>query len=119
MPMMLERSPDTEAVITVLAGVNDEISYGELARRAKLSVKRTKEVLASARRHLWKRHVLFGVIRGVGLKRLDAKGTLRDSDDTKKKLYRGSRRGIRKMDTANERLHELTPSEQVQFSINR
>ena len=95
MPMTFERSKDTEAVVTILHGVNDEISYSSLARQADLSVKRVKAVLASARRILLSGNVMFGVLRGQGLRRLDALGKKACAPARKKKLARGAARALK------------------------
>lgn len=70
MPMTFERNNDTESVVVALRGCNDEISYKSLAHQTGLTVERAKQVLASARRVLVNEKILFGIIRGEGLRRL-------------------------------------------------
>ena len=118
MVMSFERSPDTGAVMTVLTGVNDEITYQDLARRSGLGLRRVKEVLASARRGLLSKDILFGTIRRVGLKRMAPTDTVKASEAGKKKAGRLFKREIRKLDTVKD-TQGLSNVEQIQLSTNR
>lgn len=113
--MTFERSPDTEAVINVLRGVNDEITYAQLARRTGLSVTRVKQVLPSARRILESDLIGFGVIRGEGLKRLAPGDKAVLTVDVLDRIGRASGRGLKRteltdvdyngMDKAAQHIH--------------
>lgn len=96
MPLTFERSVDTDALVTVLRGVNDEISYRDLARQAGLSLPRTKQVLRSARRALRAESgILFGCIVGQGLKRLTDSDIVKKPETFKKRVFRGAGRELK------------------------
>lgn len=97
--MTFERSADTESVVTTLRGVNLEISYRQLAQQADLSPKRTMSVLASARRILENEGILFGVNRGVGLRRLSDTDKVKQPEDFKKRVFRGAGRALKRLGT--------------------
>lgn len=115
MKAMFERSPDTARVIEALRGVNDEISYRELAKRSELSERRLKECLASARRYILREdRATFGIIRGYGIRRLSNAEKVDDGEHDLKKIYRQSGRMNKKLLTTEygtlnkEQQHRLT-----------
>lgn len=101
-PLNLERSPDTEAVIRVLYGVNDEISDADLANQARLHIKRVREVDQSARRYLEKNHnIWFARVTRWGFKRVEGfnrtKGGLKDL----KSINRKAKRTVTRLEGTN------------------
>jgi hypothetical protein len=118
MAMIFERSPDTDAMIKVLRGCNDQISYQDMARQAGLSLHRAKSVLPSARRALRSDGgVLFGVIRGEGLKRLTDLEKVKKPEAFKKKVFRGAGREIKDLSTIN--FECLSKTDQHSVTTNR
>lgn len=113
-----ERSPDTDRVITALRGVNQEVTYGDLAKLASLSTPRTKAVLTSARRALRKEKILFGTIVGYGLKRLNDEDKVGKSEANKKRMMRAAGRAIKEIETI-QAFDRLSPSNQVVVTTNR
>jgi len=99
MPMTWERHPDTDAGVRVLRGVNDQISYLDYAKRAKLSLERAKEVLPNVRRILSHEKILFGVVRGIGLVRLGDSEKVKLPVRRMKQIHGQSKRIIRELDT--------------------
>lgn len=95
MALTFERSPDTDAVIAALRGCNNEISYRDLARQSGLSFGRTKQVLASARRALRADKILFGTVRGEGLRRLTDSDIVKKPEAFKKRVFRGAGRELK------------------------
>lgn len=116
--LTFERSIDTQTVIDTLRGVNDEISYGHLAQRCKLSTARVKQVLASARRSLRRENILFGVIFGQGLRRLGDLDKARKTENIKRKISRAAKREIKDLATI-EHFEALPNIEQTMVSTNR
>lgn len=119
MQMIHERSPDTDAVVNALRGINDEVSYRDLAHRANLSLGRTKEVLASARRILVNENgILFGCMRGIGLKRMSDTDKVKKPASFRKRVFRGAGREIKHLATIAD-YENLTKSDQNIVSIER
>jgi hypothetical protein len=119
MPMSLDRSPDTNVVIEVLRGCNNEISYYELARQSGLSLGRTKAVLFSARRVLRAENgMLFGCIYGQGLKLLSDADKVRKPEAFKRRVMRGAGREIRDLETIAH-YDRLSKEEQQSVTINK
>jgi hypothetical protein len=117
--MTFERSTDTDAVIVVLRGCNNEISYTDLARQAGLTVVRAKQVLASARRAVRAESgVLFGCIWGEGLRRLTDVDKVKKPEKFKKRVFRGAGREIKDLSTIAD-LGALQKSEQHSVALNR
>lgn len=118
-PMLnFQRSSDTEAIATALRGVNSEISYLALANQAALTVDRLKSLLPSARRSLQRERILFGVITGVGLRRLGEMEKVELSTAAIRKTSRAAKRGVKILDTITN-FEQLPPTQQVTASINR
>jgi hypothetical protein len=107
--MNFERSLLTESVVSILRGVNDEITYQGLAKRAETTVERTKAVLASARRILANEKIEFGVIVGEGLKRLVEIDKAHALPAVQKRLGRAAGRLEKKAARIN--LDKLPPAE--------
>jgi len=119
MPLTFERSADTDAVIVALRGCNKEISYADLARQAGLALDRTKQVLASARRALRSESgILFGVIRGEGLRRLTDADKVKKPEAFKKRVFRGAGREIKDLATISD-FGKLEKSDQHSVTTNR
>ncbi len=119
MPMIFERSPDTDAVIKSLRGCNNEISYRDLARQAGLSLQRAKAVLPSARRALRSDSgVLFGVVRGEGLRRLTDEEKVKKPEAFKKRIFRGAGRELRDLGTIAD-FGRLSKNDQHKVTTNR
>lgn len=115
---MFKRSQLTETVIGVLRGVNDEISYSELAKRAKVSVPDVKKVISSAKKVLMDEKILFESIVGYGLERLTDSGKILRSEKNKKRLKSGSKRSIKELNTIHN-YNELSHDDQIKATINR
>jgi hypothetical protein len=119
MAMTFERSPDTDAVIRILRGCNDEISYLDLARQAGLSMQRMKAMLPSARRAIRAQSgVLFGVIRGEGLRVLRDTDKVRKPEAFKRKVMRGAGREIKDLSTISD-FNGLDKADQHSVTTNR
>jgi hypothetical protein len=118
MPLIFERSIDTENAINALRKVNGEVSYDELAARSHLSVKRLKQVLPSARRVLRKENILFGTIFGHGLKRLGDLEKAHASEAAKKRIGNTAKRALKDLDTI-ENFGALPNVEQLSVTTNR
>jgi hypothetical protein len=117
--MSFERSADTDSVIIALRGCNNEVSYRDLANQAGLTLQRTKQVLASARRVLRADNgVLFGVIRGVGLRRLTDVDKVKKPEAFKKRVFRGAGREIKDLGTISD-FGGLSKADQHSVSTNR
>src|SRR5262245_54309878 len=117
MAMTFERSPDTDATVDVLQAVNGEIAYADLARRAGLSLKRLMQVLPSARRIHRNTGILFGVIRGVGLKRMSDSDKVRKPEAFKQRVFRGAGRELKDLGHIN--YEPLSQTEQHSVTINK
>jgi hypothetical protein len=118
MAMTFERSPDTDAVIDALRGCNNEISYRDLARQSGLTLGRAKQVLASARRALRADKILFGTIRGEGLRRLTDSDKVKKPEAFKKRVFRGAGRELKDLATIAN-FGALEKVEQHSCTINR
>lgn len=118
MAISFERSPDTEAAIQVLRGCNSEISYGEAARRANLSVQRFKAVLRSARNALRSEGILFGTVIGEGLRRLSDTEKVKKPEAFKKRVFRGAGRELRDLGTISD-FGKLSKTDQHSVTLNR
>jgi hypothetical protein len=116
--MTFERSADTDAVIVALRGCNNEISYKDMAKHAGLTLLRAKQVLPSARRALRAENgVLFGVIRGEGLRRLTDADKVKKPEAFKKRVFRGAGREIKDLGTIS--YDNLSKSDQHSVTTNR
>lgn len=102
MPMNFERAADTESVIVALRGCNDEISYRSLANQTSLTVERTKQVLASARRVLVNEKIMFGVVRGEGLRRLTDNDIVDLPPSFHKRVFKGAGRQLKYQGCIND-----------------
>jgi hypothetical protein len=118
MALVFERSPDTDAAISVLRGINDEISYADAAKRAGLGTPRFKCVLASARRALRSEGILFGVIRGEGLRRLTDQDKVKKPEAFKKRVMRGAGRELKDLSTIAD-FGALGKTDQHSVTLNR
>lgn len=116
--LTFERSPDTDATITALRGINELTSYDTLAKRAGLRVHRLKAVLTSARRALRAEKMLFGIERGIGVRRMADLDKVKKSEDTKKRMSRTAKRGIKELETI-EHFELLQPTDQLVVTTNR
>jgi hypothetical protein len=114
-----ERSPDTDRIVKVLRGVNQEISYSDIAKQAQLSVLRTKQVLGSARRILRNSEkLMFGTVIGWGIKRLSDDDKVRKSGDNRKRLARTAGRALKELDTI-QAFDRLPATDQLVVTTNR
>lgn len=118
MALTFERSPDTDAVINVLRGINDEISYGDMARRAGLGTDRAKAVLRSARQALRADGILFGTIIGEGLRRLSDLDKVKKPEAFKKRVMRGAGRELKDLSTIAD-FPALSKTDQHSVTLNR
>jgi len=101
-PTIGERSPDTNLVVTALRGVNGDVAYVALAAQVDLPVARVKTLLPSARNILRaEQGILFDVVRGVGLRRLDNQGKVKKVDTAVKKISRAAKRGEKELRTVD------------------
>jgi hypothetical protein len=118
MPFTFERSPDTDAVIDVLRGCNDQIAYPDIATRAGLTLERAKGVLASARRVLRKDGILFGTIMGHGVHRLTDLDKVKKPETFKRRVARGAGREIKDLSTIAD-FGKLSKTDQHCVTLNR
>lgn len=116
--MMFKRSQLTDQVIDLLRGVNEEISYSELAKRLKVPVPDAKKVLPTARKVLMNEQIMFEAIVGYGLQRLDDSGKVIKSEKNKKRLRSTSKRSLKELETIHD-YNKLTHDEQIKATINR
>jgi hypothetical protein len=117
MPMNFERSLLTETVVLILRGVNDEISYQQLAKLAGTSVDRVKTAVPSAKRILANEKIEFGVIHGQGLKRMGEVDKAHKTEANKKRIGRAA--GRAEKHAARIKLDALPPAEQLMVTTNR
>lgn len=117
MGLIFERSLATEATVVVLRGVNDEITYDEGARRAELPRSTFIAVLPSAQRILERENIVFGRIKGIGLRRLSESERAKKTEADKKKLMRASSRAGKH--AAQIDMTKLAPREQLMVTTNR
>lgn len=117
MPLNFERSFLTETAVFILRGVNDEITYQGLAHRAGVTIERIKTVIPSARRILQNEKIIFGVITGVGLKRLGEADKARKTEVVKQKIARAAGRGEK--EAAMIDMEKLPSSDQLMVTTNR
>lgn len=113
-----ERSADTDKIIEVLRGVNDEITYSELASRTRLSRTRCKQLLRTARKALMKDKIVFGVEIGVGLARLADGDKVHLAARRKRHIGREAHRGIKEIETI-EQFDKLSGADQIMATTNR
>lgn len=101
-PANFELSPDTEALIRVLYGVNDQISDEDLAKMSGLSMDRMRECDPSARQHLDKKYnILFGRVTNWGFKRIEGFGRTKTALKDLKSVNRKARRSKRRLEATN------------------
>jgi len=86
----------------VLRAVNNEMDYKTIAKQAELSLKRTMNVLNSARRILRNEKIHFGAIRGVGLHRLSDDDKVKHPESFKKRVDRGAKREEAVLDSISD-----------------
>lgn len=81
----------------VKLGIGDTITYAELSAAAGVNVLKKRNCITTGR-NLARRNerMVFGVVRGVGLKRLDDTGIIDDVDRDRCAIRRKSTRAIRK-----------------------
>lgn len=96
-----ERSDDTDRLVVTLRGVNGSIAYKQLAEQVGLSVRRTKTMLASARRILLNEKIAFGTINGFGIERLDDTGKSKQGGVHIAKIGRAAKRGIKHLEAVD------------------
>lgn len=114
-----ERSADTAAVINVLRACNDEITYEHLSARSNLALSRMRQVLASARRVIRREDgILFGSVKGKGLKRLDDQAKVKKPEAFKKRVARGARREVEDLGTISN-FGALSKTDQHSVTTNR
>lgn len=118
MAINFERSPDTDAVISVLRGCNSEISYSDLARRAGLAVARMKAVLRTARNALRTDGIIFGTVIGEGLRRLTDIDKVKKPEAFKKRVMRGAGRELKDLTTISD-FGGLSKTDQHSVTTNR
>ena len=97
-PATFERSPDTDAVVVALRGANREISYKSIAQQTGMAMRRVMGILGSARRILEKEGILFGTIRGEGLRRLTDSDIVKLPASFHKRTARGAKRELKRQD---------------------
>jgi hypothetical protein len=118
MSLTFDRSPDTNDVLEVLRGVNDEISYKDLAKKTSLTIARVKQVLPSARRMLFAQDgTLFGCIWGEGLKRMTDQDKARKPEAFKKRVFRGAGRELKHLESIE--ISRLSKADQHMTTTNR
>ncbi len=85
------------------AEVGEVVTYAELSELIKRDVQRdARYVLASAQKRLQRdNRILFGAVRGVGIKRLNDEETVRVGATSMTKIRREARRGMQKTACAN------------------
>jgi hypothetical protein len=99
------RSADTRFIIQKLRPlrVGEQISYAELAAAVSRPVGEIDGSLASARRALLREDsMVFGTVRGVGLRRLSDTDIVRTSAAVTKRIRRAARRGVRVLAAVND-----------------
>lgn len=102
----LKGSPDfimseqTAALVKVLRGVNKDISYATLSRAVGFNITGGTPWLTSARRNLENTEgIVFAVIRGEGLRRLDDSGKVASTTKHARTIGRTARRGKKRLGT--------------------
>lgn len=118
MAFRFERSPDTDTIIDILRGCNDQIEYVVLAHRANLPLERTKSLLPTARRALRKEGILFGTITGHGIHRLTDADKVKKPEAFKRRVFRGAGREIKDLTTISD-FGKLSKTDQHAVTLNR
>ena len=95
-----EASSDTrflyQRLIKVEAG--ETITYDELSKEIGRNVRKARYLLASARRMaLSNDRVVFGTIRGVGLRRMDNSGIVGSVESRTKRIRNQARKGLKEL----------------------
>ncbi len=108
-------SEETIALIKVLAGVNQDISYADLSRAT--GYKTPSPALASARRHLESQaNVVFETVRGIGLRRASDDEKVKSTARHLRSISRTSRRGKKRL-AAVEHFELLKPATQLEATL--
>ncbi len=115
---MFERTATTLACVSLLRGVNGEITYTTICGQLKLPLETIRGSLSSARRALEKEHIAFGVIRGVGLYRLNDSETARSSSKFVRQINRTAGRGKRRLGAIAD-FDKLSNADQLEATLNR
>jgi len=114
---MFERSAETERLIDILRGVNDEISYANASRLAGFAIHGGTPALTSARRHLETQHgIVFDCVRGVGLRRLGDVEKVTSTARHARSIRRTAKRGTTRIG-AIENFAALPLKEQLQATL--
>ncbi len=118
MPLIFEASANSRLLYQVLVKsvVGDFISYAALSEAVSCKVEASFGALTTARRRAMRHdRMLFGVVIGVGLKRLaDVEIVAQSSSDTRK-LRRHARRSAERL-TKVEHFDKMPPSAQLEHT---
>lgn len=113
-----ERSALTETIVSILRGVNSEISYQTLANGTRVSIEQIKKSLPSAQRILAGEGILFGRVTGFGLRRLTDQDTARKSEQRKRRMFNQGKYGLKELGTIKE-FERLSSADQLLVTTNR
>lgn len=114
---MFQLSERTEAIVKVLRGVNQDISYGAIASAVGFPVTGATAALSSARRILESReNIVFETVRGQGLIRLNDSGKVASTERHARTIGRTAKRGSKRLTTV-ENFAALKPNEQLAATL--
>lgn len=102
---MFQMSPDTRLLRQTMAkvSVGQTVTYETLSAAISKPVSSSSAALQSARNSLLrKEHMVFGVIRGVGLKRLDDTDIVNASEQDVVGMRRKAKRAVRKLTSISD-----------------
>lgn len=93
---MFVMSENTRAMVKALRSINRDVSYETLSKVVGFPVTGATPSLTSARRHLHSaENILFDVVRGQGLRRLDDGEKVSFMAKPAKQIHRASKRGTK------------------------
>lgn len=115
-PSIQEASAASRLIYAALKpkAVGESVTYVELSSVVRFDVQRNRGSLATARRMLLREGIVFGIIQGVGLKRLDAAGVAAEVSRGLKSVHRGANRTMRKAETVADPM-SMPVSERTRF----
>lgn len=115
---MFEKSRMTKLLCDHLRIVNEHISYDRIAAITGRPVGDIRAAIASARRILERDKIVFAVVRGVGLRRINDNEIVQSTEQMKGTIRRASRRGLKRLEAISN-VAALPPAEQMTAMLNR
>lgn len=95
----------------------EQVSYVALSEQVNFDVIKNRHLLSSARRILKGERVIFGAVRGVGLKRLTDSEIAESGTHVLRHINRSAKRGGQTLGCVNN-YAGLTPSQQIRWNAS-